>query len=172
MTTATQLDPGIFTTVSNRRILHPLQLRNEVLFHKEKTKRDSVTLNVLTTATDVNDDNSLINIQRKQQAAGYGKLQFHYIVGNDGFVYTGLELNESTSLGNGDNITIGLVGSDKATLKQMSQAQIKSLVNIIAVLVKCFHKVRIQNFKFQSFEGLGQANIQPADLRSRADRIV
>ena len=126
----------------------------------------------MTTATDINDDNSLLNIQRKQQAAGYGKLQFHYLIGNDGFVYTGLELSESTSLGNNDNITIGLVGSDKATLDEMSTSQINSLVNIIAVLAKCFYQVRIQNFKVKSVEGIGQANIQPADLRARADRIV
>ena len=134
MSTVTDLDPGIYTTTKNRRIMSALQHRNELLFFRETSTRSEITINIFTTNTPVEFNNSLANIEREQQAAGYDKLQFHYLICDDAFVYTGLELNESTSIGNGNNITIGLAGGQgvgKYTLSNMTPPQILSLVNIV-----------------------------------------
>ncbi len=180
MHTKIDLDPGIISLKANRRIMSVSQIRNEIMFHRENSDRNEVTINLFGTNTRPTDDNTFVQNQRRQQAAGYSEIQFHYHINTNGFTYTGLELSENSALNNGDNICIGIAGGLSAdgtlprrhTLSSFSTEQVDALIAIISQLVLTFDKVRIVRQDVDTKQGLCKLNLIPADIRKRVDRRI
>lgn len=168
------LDPGIIHTAPNRRIMSSLQLRNELMVKRESDPRESIVINLFTTNTQSDENDTFRYVEDLQTAAGGGKLQFHYLINGSGFTYTGLELDVSTSLGNGSNIAIGLTGGGtgtvRHTLSNFTTPQIKALIDMLSQFAICYEKIRIERFDVQERQGLATLSIPAASLRKRVDK--
>lgn len=176
--TVVDLDPGINRIQKNRRIMSTSQVRNEIMVYREKTTRDEVVVNLFCTNTRATDDNTFLQNERRQQAAGFPSMQFHYHINTNGFTFTGLELAEPSALNNGDNICIGVAGGlrqdgvlpARHTLSDFSVEQVDALVSILGQFVLTFDKVRIVKHNIDAREGISNMNVVASEIRNRVDR--
>lgn len=168
------LDPGIVHTSPNRRIISSIQLRNELMFKRESDPRESLVINLFTTNTHPSDNDTFRYIEDLQTAQTGGSLQFHYLINDSGFTYTGLELDVETTLGNGSNISIGLTGGGVSatshTLSSFSVPQINALIDMLSQFAICYEKIRIERFDVEERQGLATLLIPAASLRKRVNK--
>lgn len=176
--TTVDLDPGIVRTTPNRRILSNTQLRNEIMFSRESSTRELVRANLFTTNQRSDAIETFNGVQDLHIAEGFSSLQFHYLINTAGFVYTGLELNQTSLLTENNNICIGLTGGLTAdgkartrdTLSSFSPAQIDSLINLLGQFAICYEKLRIERFPIDARQGAASMNAPVADIRNRVNK--
>lgn len=169
------LDPGIQNYTRHRRILHRLQLRNEIMFTREQSNKTDINFVIVSTNTTPGNRDTLSSIRNLHTAAGYDTLQFHYLILENGQVWTGLEPLEKSQLVNGEEIVVGLVGGltrqgtvpiDRV-LSNYTHKQSESLMALLGTYITCNENVSIVRKKMPQKQGVGSAMLNYPDLLKR-----
>lgn len=174
--TAKDLDPGIHIYKRNRRILSRTQLRNEIMLFRENSKKDSITMTLLSTDTAPTPETDWRKIEDKHVASGFERLEFHFFIAENGNVYTGLELHEDSEL-KADTLIIGLAGGRNSvggipktnTLSVYTEKQIKSLMNLMGMFIIMFEKASMSTINVPDHDGMGPARVNAAELFKRVN---